>query len=236
MPVKYHLVAASLLFALAGCQNKEKECEAGGCRQVYESRIKPESPSKSQVVRQADHVMVLFSATGRRANVATSHCAALFCKVKADKSVESVTISWMPKSLKKTYRPEAGSNFDISATLKWANSVGASVDRHGPYYIKEDLYVRAKNQADRLNGGSVLYKTVDDGLRPNSATNSVHAISDILCDDKFDNFLVTDRQHGRDAAATLKVYFDKEGFVDGRYKNDKQLLSEFDLHRVRRID
>lgn len=238
MRIAYIFAALMGMFAIVGCSKNQPECQGPGCKFVYERRI--EDVQKPAQADRADHVMTLFSATGRRNQVTSSHCFALFCKVNQEKATETVTISWMPKSGRiSTFSrsPEIGENMSIADTLAWANSVGATVERFGPYYIKEELYQRAKFQEERLTAGHVRYKVVDTGMRPNNATNCIHAISDILCNgDQFDKFLVTGRNRGRDAAAVLKTYFDQEGYIDGRYRNDAELQRQFNLQSIRRID
>jgi hypothetical protein len=131
-----------------------------------------------------------------------------------------------------------GTNLDIAATLAWAKASGSVVERHGPYYVREDLYNRAKIQQEKLGSGSVKYFSASTpSSRQTNATNGVHAISDILCNgDQFDKFLLTGNNKGRDASAILKVYFEKEGYLEARYRNETELLKEFDLQSVRRLD
>lgn len=220
---------------LIGCERRVVETPHG-CKYVYEKRVdhKPE-------VKPSDHVAMFFSATGdgKLLLAGPVHNFAVFAKVRGNKTEESVTISWFPRSMK--FNPvfpqaEQGLNADLATTLAWAKTNKARVERVGPYYVKEDLYNRAKQQATRLNSGFVQYKSLDSGLRPDSASNAVHAISDILCNgDGFDVFLVQ-AGNGSDANMVLKTYFEREGYLSSKYQNDKELLQQFDLQFVRRID
>lgn len=148
MFARFITIAACLLVFqfLTGC-NKAPECnKQPGCKYVFENRVDERPPAPERV----DHVMVLLSATGRN----DSHCAALFCKVKNEKAIESTTISWMPASKRMTsgWRTnnviEDGINLDIPGTVAWANSKSYTIERHGPYYIKEELCYN--NEAELL--------------------------------------------------------------------------------------
>jgi hypothetical protein len=222
---------------LTGCTNKAPECKQPGCKYVFERKVESNIPPAPERV---DYVMLLISATSRN----DSHCAALFCKVKNDKAIESTAISWMPATRRTATGFRAGNvvedgvNLDIASTMAWAKSKNCTIERHGPYYIKEELYTRAKKQEQKLCQGSVKFKSADTPQsRQANAVNNIHAISDMLCNgDQFDKYLVTGRSRGRDASAILKVYFDKRGYIEGKYNNEAELLREFDLTAVRRLD
>lgn len=230
------LIAVCFLFTfmLAGCDRRPVETPTG-CKYVYEKR-----PNQKPEVKANDYVAMFFSATGDGKLLLEGpvHNFAVFAKMNGDKVEESVTISWFPRSMK--FNPifpqaEQGLNADLPTTLSWARTNKARVERVGPFYVKEELYEKAKNQAARLNSGFVQYKSIDTGLRPDSASNSVHAISDILCKgDGFDVFLVR-AGNGTDASLILKSYFEREGYLNGKYQNDK-FLKQFDLQYVRHID
>lgn len=231
------IIAALMgVFAIVGCSKpNQPECKGPGCKYVYERVVEGQQPQ----AQKTDYVMTLFSATGNRGQITSSHSFALFCSMKEDKVNESVTISWMPRSgrIRTFSSPEAGQNMSLSETMNWSRSVGAVVEMFGPYYVKEELYHRAKFQEERLNAGHVRYKVADNGMRPNSATNCIHAISDILCNgDQFDKYLITGKNRGRDATAVLKVYFDKEGYIDGRCRRDADLIQQFALQGIRKAD
>lgn len=238
MIAKYMLLLGVLCLSVfaTGCGERKVKPTAQGqsddCKYIYERKVDGE-PKENAVIKQADYVIILFSASGK---LTASHNFALFAKVRADKVEESVTISWMPKSMKPGRGAEPGVNLDIQTTVGWARNNGMVVERFGPYYCTENLYQRAKTQVNKLNTGFVQYKLLDNNLRPDTATNSVHAISDILCNgDRFDKFLVQTGS-GNNASAVLKTYFEREGFIDGKYKNENELLSQFEIQHVRRFE
>jgi hypothetical protein len=101
-------------------------------------------------------------------------------------SLEAHTISWMPAAGEirvARISPERGTNMDLPATLRWAQSVGAHVSRWGPFQIRKELYDRARAQIVRLDSLAVEYKTLDFRLRPDSASNCLHALLDLDQDD-----------------------------------------------------
>src|SRR5438067_5317489 len=151
------------------------------------SPAEPEDQQRVEETREAYYMMV-FDADGGAAR--SSHCFATFVKAtgkgskEEDDQLEPHTISWMPTSLEIAVlrrTPEPGVNLDLSATLRWARSVGARVSRWGPYRIEKELYDRALTQEERLRSGRVLYKAIDRNYRP-QASNCIHAVSDIDTD------------------------------------------------------
>jgi hypothetical protein len=227
------------LILIAGCSERKTQIPVRqaneDCKFLYERKVEGDATSQPQIGKQ-DHIVIFFSAQSTRI-IGYNHNFAVFAKVRSDKAEEAVTISWMPKSMNKTRGlSEPGINLDIPTTLAWAKANNAIVERHGPYYITETLYARAKAQVEKLHDGTVQFKLLDQNMRPDIATNSVHAISDITCNgDKFDKFLIQTGT-GRDASAVLKVYFEREGFLDGKYKNDRDLAKQFDIVGIRRLD
>jgi hypothetical protein len=79
-------------------------------------------------------------------------------------------------------RPELGANLDLQSSLRWAESMNSHVSMWGPYQIKKELYDRAVEQEARLNSGRVLYKALDRRFRPGTASNCIHAVSDLDID------------------------------------------------------
>ena len=132
-------------------------------------------------------------------------------------------------------RPQAGKNLDLVQSLEWAESRHAVVEMAGPFPISEDLYNHAKCHQDLLESGCVQYKLFDTGYRP-YATNCIHAISDIIVEDGEHPFLLTGTRRGRDAAKNLAVYFRMTGLMEvtKEYKGD--LLEQFNLQHVKRLD
>ena len=236
--MKKFLSLISFVFLAMGCAEKKPTVD-NNCKYVYERN--PVEEAKPLDQRTPDHIVMFFSAThstsGKVFNPGPVHNFAIFAKIRGDKTLENVTISWFPQSMQLTRNvSEQGVNLDLAKTIEWAKVNNCRLERVGPYYIHEDLYNKAKKQVERLALNAVQYKENDSGLRPDSATNSVHAISDILCNgDKFDVYLVNTGK-GRDANLILKTYFDTEGYLDGKYRNDKDLLKEFDLQHIKKID
>jgi hypothetical protein len=100
-------------------------------------------------------------------------------------AVEAHTISWCPASgdvRVARLGPERGVNLDLSATLRWARSLGAGASRWGPFQVRKELYDRARAQIARLESGAVWYKTIDGGPAPHQVSNCIHAVSDIDAD------------------------------------------------------
>jgi hypothetical protein len=142
--------------------------------------------------RAADsYFMIIFGQQGGANQVDLSHTFATFVKStgegpnQAKYSIEVHTISWMPRSLdvKLLKRPEGGVNLDLKESLRVAKSVRAEVTMWGSFHIKKELYDRALQQITRLNAGDIGYKALDNRFRPNSATNCIHAVSDIDIDE-----------------------------------------------------
>jgi hypothetical protein len=79
-------------------------------------------------------------------------------------------------------RPEPGTNLDLESSLHWAESRNCRVSMWGPYQIDKELYNRAIKQEARLNSGMVLYKAIDRRFRPGTASNCIHAVSDLDID------------------------------------------------------
>ncbi|TMQ32406.1 MAG: hypothetical protein E6K70_18720 [Planctomycetota bacterium] len=66
--------------------------------------------------------------------------------------------------------------------MRWAESIGARVSRWGPYEIEKGLYDRALRQKARLESGAILFKCIDENFRPATASNCIHAVSDVDMD------------------------------------------------------
>jgi hypothetical protein len=141
------------------------------------------------IARAADRFyVVVFACDNNPPAARGAHTFATFLKVEDAKAgekakpVEMVTISWLPASLdvRLLAPPERGNNFDLPSTLKIAQSQKTMVAAWGPYEIKKELFDRAVGQAKRLNSGTVAYKALDGRLRPEAATNCIHAVSDVV--------------------------------------------------------
>jgi hypothetical protein len=120
-----------------------------------------------------------------------SHTFATFMKTAAngdppaDQSLDTHTISWLPKRLEigvLRQVSEPGINLDLQSTLRWATSLKARIFQWGPFEIRQELYERALCQIARLQSGSIGYKAIDWYLRPRTASNCIHAVSDLDMD------------------------------------------------------
>jgi len=173
---------------------------------AYSDNAETKAPARPAAVAQSSYYMVIFASQPDSKEAWLSHTFATFVKAgrkmpsEQERIEEAHTISWMPRSrdiaiLRR--RPEQGTNLDLRETLRWAESVGARVYAWGPYRIEQELYERALRQEARLTSGAVLFKVIDEKFRPDSASNCIHAVTDI----DMDNGLVhVGRQWGEAAS------------------------------------
>jgi hypothetical protein len=121
--------------------------------------------------------------------------------------VEAHTISWAPASgavRAARLLPERGANLDLAATLRQAHRLGSRVSRWGPFQVQRELYERALGQIARLESGAVAYKVLDSLGRPCSASNCIHAVSDMDADR---GLLVTGLASGAQASLLVVQHF-----------------------------
>lgn len=129
----------------------------------------------------------VFAVQRRDMNLAKdAHSFAVFVRATETHGMtvlEPCTISWLPETGKvKVYRmrPERGKNFGLDESLRLAAEQGGHVSMWGFYEIEGELYARAVAQAERLEGGEVLYKAMDTGFAPGRVSNCMHALSDLV--------------------------------------------------------
>ena len=170
--------------------------------------IKPKAAASQPEADADNYYMVVFASQSSPPVPRMSHTFA--CFIKADdgpdvqKIVETVTISWLPKSLNIVVGrllPEDGVNLELTPTLKWIAQRRTSVTAWGPYRIKKELYERAVKQKSRLESGSVLYRAIDFkalGTR-GDVSNCIHAVGDLGAN----GTLVTGVAHGETASAMV---------------------------------
>jgi hypothetical protein len=175
---------------------------------------KPETgPGRALVNDKADnyYIMVLAS-QGDPPTARLSHTFACFVKAGGGpddrKILETVTISWLPKSLNVVVArllPEEGINLELLPTLKWARGLDTKVSAWGPHGIKKDLYDRAVKQKTRLESGAVRYRALDLKAIFNREENCncIHAVSDIAGDE----ILATGTAFGEAASAMVVRHF-----------------------------
>jgi hypothetical protein len=146
-----------------------------------------------------------------------SHVFAAFVKAgdrqETAPNFEAHTISWLPRSLNILIlrrASEPGVNLDLHQTIELGLGHGARVSQWGPFQIKEELYERALVQIKRLNSGAIGYKALDRDVRPDVASNCIHAVSDLDMDQ---GMLMTGLDRG-DAAAAAVVGHLRRWIVD----------------------
>jgi len=146
--------------------------------------------------------------------------------------IEAHTISWLPQTLDVVprLRPEPGKNFDLKATLTWAERDGQRVIAWGPFQIDKKLYELAREQVERLNKGGIAYRMVDGKLRSPEVMNCIHAVSDL---DTTQAPLVTGIAFGD--AASLAVLRHFERWLD-RPEKTHEAITDYLRLREHRID
>jgi hypothetical protein len=114
-----------------------------------------------------------------------THTWATFAKITdcaGRRTVEAFTISWYPASLQIrpfAVRPEAGTNLDLSTTLRVVHSRGERISAWGPYEIHPTLYQSALGQKARLESGQIFYRAVDPIIDGTCVSDCIHAVSDV---------------------------------------------------------
>ena len=140
------------------------------------------------------YYMIVYSAHRTPNDPRFTHTFATFVKAngegtdKTKDKIEQHTISWIAKTKEIVVaraRPEPGVNLSLKQSLDLAASVDEKVSMWGPFEIKKELYERALKQIDRLESNKVAYKAIDRRFRPETATNCIHAVSDLDADNGF---------------------------------------------------
>jgi ABC-type phosphate/phosphonate transport system substrate-binding protein len=151
---------------------------------------------------EAEYYLSVFASETVPRHSQHAHTFATFIKSSGG-SVEAHTISWVPRTKRievARTQSEPGMNLDLNQTLRFARSQGARIFEWGPYRIRPELYGRSLRQIERLNSGRIRYKTLDGALRPDAASNCIHAVSDIDADD---GYLTVDGACGVAASARV---------------------------------
>lgn len=73
-------------------------------------------------------------------------------------------------------KPEEGRNFSVLETIAICKRDNMRVSVWGPYLIKEELFCKLRDQAQRLDGGTIKYKGTDTFFPAPVALNCYHAI------------------------------------------------------------
>ena len=98
-------------------------------------------------------------------------------------SLESYTVSWMPRNLKirpLALLPECGYNFGLHESIQFAQKTDQRVSLWGPYQINPCLFVRALDRVRELQSGRVQYKANDFGYCSGKVSNCIHAVSTVI--------------------------------------------------------
>ena len=168
--------------------------------------------SASNAVAQDRYYAIVFASEGSPNQPRFSHVFATFVKVQEKGPgldvdlFETATVSWLPATLniaplRRT--PEQGRNLDLLETLDWARTVNSRVVAWGPFEVRKELYDRAVSQVERLQRGAIGYKMLDVRFRGASASNCIHAVSDIA--DR--ELLITGTAFGEPAGRMVARHF-----------------------------
>src|SRR5262245_52695306 len=128
---------------------------------------------------------IIFGEQDGRNRFTEAHSFATFVRVRVEDTgprvIDQATISWLPAAgrVKLFKRAERGRNYTLEESFALVKP-GHRLAQWGPFEIQEELFDRAKKQADFLSSGGVLYKAVDPFTRPAGvAINCEHAVCDI---------------------------------------------------------
>lgn len=165
--------------------------------------------AETRVPAASKYYMVIFASQTEPPRPRTSHTFATFVKVNdaaganQETPPQSHTISWMPATgniVIVRLAPEAGKNFTLDESLRWAAELNSRVTAWGPFEIQKTLFDSALQQIERLNSGQMSYKAVDSRFRGGTVVNCIHAVSDIAPED---GLLATGTAHGEAASAAV---------------------------------
>src|SRR3989440_8158214 len=124
-----------------------------------------------QIRSQDKFYAVVFGVQDGRNRFNEAHTFATFVQVRPKapevEVVDQATISWLPRAgvVRLRYGPEPGTNHPLKKSLEDVGP-GHVIAQWGPFETKEELFHRAKRQAQFLDRGGVRYKAVDFFRRP----------------------------------------------------------------------
>lgn len=152
---------------------------------LTEAPMRAEAPTPAS--NSERYYVAVFAVQDARGRPRNTHCFATFFRFELDpengapRLTSRFTISWMPArgSIRVFRRPECGTNYTYAQTVDWAAYRGLGLVCFGPYEIRRDGFMAAVRQWHRLHAGAIAYKALDRRFRPNSASNCVHALSDL---------------------------------------------------------
>jgi hypothetical protein len=181
------------------------------------------APTVAAPPRTERFYLVVYAAQEETYHPEASHCFATFARIGRDPEIELRHINWFSAAGHRTgltdglcdsrgrpARPEPGENRTTREALALAARLGLRISRWGPYEIHQELYDRALQQIEllegRVPGHRILYKACDLGYREGrepSALNCIHAISDI---DRDPGPLRTYTSYGEAAACRVVLH------------------------------
>jgi hypothetical protein len=128
--------------------------------------------------RADDYFVTVFSAQSVPFRGENTHAFVAAVRVPADGPAEVVSISWISTTLlvRFTLRPEDGVNLPLRATADLMRANGWRVSAWGPYRTDEDLFLRIKGQAARLDTGLLRYKSTDSVFNADRVINCYHVL------------------------------------------------------------
>ena len=161
------------------------------------------------------YYMIVLASQGEPNLPKLAHTFAVFVKVSGEGmdpkkfKVETKTISWLPKSLDiepLRLRPEPGRNLSLQESLKFAESTKSRVAMWGPFLVKKKVHDLALKRIEVLEGGKVEYVVLDRRFRSETATNCIHAVSDL---DLEQPLLATGTAHGEEASRLVLQHLER---------------------------
>lgn len=138
----------------------------------------------SEARAQEKYYTVIFGVQDGPNRFREAHSFATFVQARREpvRILDQATISWLPASgvVNLRNRAERGTNHTLKSSLELVTPAH-TIAQWGPFEITQDLFQRAKRQAQFLERGGTLYKAVDLSTRSvGVAVNCEHAISDIV--------------------------------------------------------
>jgi hypothetical protein len=136
------------------------------------------------------YYLLMFGSQRTPANPNHTHSFATFvrvtwddgCMFPAGARVESLTISWLPETLRVRLLalcPEPGVNLPLHDTLRWALDDGQRVSVWGPYQVEPEVWGWAIRRRGVLES-QVQYKANDAGYNSARVSNCIHAVSSVI--------------------------------------------------------
>jgi hypothetical protein len=173
-------VFVAALIALPGCGSVVAKRPA-----TPAAALSRESLEAEPVPEGERYFLLLFGSESEPKRAVRTHTWVTAVRVAADGTLESKTISWMPRTL--VIRPfhftvEPAINLDLAQTMDMVTGQDENVTLLGPYEIPPRVYRRLLVQKDFLESYVIGYQGFDlvgeAGLHGNGA-NCIHAVTDV---------------------------------------------------------